>query len=167
MNVDDDRIVDARASSGRGDRFDRDGKTTAVIPVPVRQEDRVDRGEVDAEAVGVVDPDVAVGADVEQHRVALVADPTRQENRQPVTGHAQVIEHRDAVVAGVLAHGWSTCQVRSHFRQLRHTGVDARQRVGLVVDDDRQSLRRAVGIWLLRSSSPPVVSGCRSQLITP
>ena len=37
-----------------------------VVPVPVRQEQHVDAGEVDGEPFGVGQPDIAVGADVEQ-----------------------------------------------------------------------------------------------------
>ncbi len=74
--------------------------------MPVGQEDRFDPRDVEAEPFGVVEPDVAVRADVEQHGAGLVTRPPRQEHRQTVAGDAEMVEHADPDVVVVVPARW-------------------------------------------------------------
>ena len=56
-----------------GDGGDDGRDATGVVPVPVRQEQHVDAREVDGQALGVGEPDVAVRTDVEEHRCRTFA----------------------------------------------------------------------------------------------
>jgi hypothetical protein len=58
------------------------------------------------------------------------------EDRQPVTGAAQLIEDDLALVPLIATAGRSARDQVSDLRHLRHTVVDARQRVRLVVDEN-------------------------------
>ena len=71
--------------------------------MPVRQEQHVDAGQVDGQPLGVGEPDIAVGADVEQHGRRAVAPSCRGECGEAVTGDAEMVEGHHAVVTVVLA----------------------------------------------------------------
>ena len=99
----DDEWRATRAVAGRGDRGDDGGDAAGVVPVPVRQEQHVDAGQVDGQPLGVCEPDVAVGADVEQHGCGAVASSCGGERGEAVAGDAEMVEDDDAVVPVVLA----------------------------------------------------------------
>ena len=164
MHVHDQRRS-AGATSCFGDRLDHGGDPARMVPMPVRQEQHVDAGEVDRQALGVGHPHVAVGTDVEEDRRRLVPHPALGEGREPVAGDAEVVEGDDAVVAVVLSHRWEPAEQVGHLGELRNTWRDARQRVGGVVDDDGDGElieRRATGsegvIGPWSQNSPPAPS---------
>ena len=101
MDVHDERQARPTLASV-GDRGDDGRDAAGVVPVPVRQEEHVDGREVDGQAFGVGEPDVAVGADVEQHGHRPFPLPRGGECREAVTGHAEVVEGHHAVMAVVL-----------------------------------------------------------------
>ena len=143
-------IGPARPAARRAarDRTDGDRQAAAVVPVPVRQEDGLDGGQIEVQPGRVVEPHVAVRADVEQHAARLVADAAGDEHREPMAGHAEVVEGGHHVVAGAAGRR-RAAQQRRHLRQLGHTGIDARQGVGLVVDDDGEH-ELIEHLWSLR-----------------
>ncbi len=143
VHVHDQRRTSGAASCG-GDRFDDRRDASRVVPVPVRQEQHVDGGQVDGEALGVGEPHVAVGADIEEDRRGPVACSGLREGGEPVAGDAEVVEGDDAVVPVVLAHRLSAEEV-GHLGELRDARADARERVGGVVDDDRDGERIELG----------------------
>jgi hypothetical protein len=105
--------------------------------MPMRQEQHVDAGQVDGQPFGVGEPDVAVWADIEQHRCRTVAPPCRGERGEPVAGDAELVERDDTVVAIVLAGRRDAPEQVGDLGELRHAWGDAREGVGGVVDDDR------------------------------
>ena len=121
----------------RGDRGDDSRDAAGVVPVPVRQEQHVDAREVDGEPLGVGEPDIAVRPDVEEDRLCLRSSSRGGEGREAVTRDAEVIEADDAVVPVVLANGRDPAEQVRKLGKLRNAGRDARERVGRVVDDDR------------------------------
>ena len=126
--------------------------------MPVRQEQHVDAGQVDGQPLGVGEPDVAVGADVEQHRRRAVALSGRGERREAVAGDAEVVEADDAVVPVVLAARRDAPEEVGHLGKLRHARGDARERVGRVVDDDRDGELVELGCRGFRS-------GCHRRIV--
>ena len=135
VDVDDERWESGLAAA-LGDGGDDRGDAAGVVPVPVRQEQHLDAGQVDGQPLGVGEPDVAVGADIEQHRRRAIPLSGGREGREPMTGHAELVEAHDAVVPLVLAAGRHTPEQVGQLRQLRDAWADARERVGRVVDDD-------------------------------
>ena len=105
--------------------------------MPVRQEQHVDAREVDGEPLGVGEPDITVRSDVEQHGCRVVSSSRGGEGREAVTRDAEVVEADNAVVPVVLAAGRDPAEQVRQFGKLRRAGSDARERVGCVVDDDR------------------------------
>ena len=71
--------------------------------MPVREEEDLDAGEVDGQPLGVGQPNIAVGTDVEQHGRGPLTLPSRGEGREPMTGDAELIEPDNTVVPLVLA----------------------------------------------------------------
>ncbi len=104
--------------------------------MPMRQEDAVDRSQLDPEPCCVVKPRTAVRADVEQDAAHFVPVSSSQEHREPVAGNAQVLKRTHAGVPVVVASWWHPLQERCHFGDLVDARVDTRQGVGLVVDHD-------------------------------
>lgn len=96
-----------------------------------------DRGEIDFEPLGVVEPQLPVRADVEEHRVGLGAAPAAEEHREPVAGAAELIEGHLALVPIVDMSGKSTRAI-GDFANLRQPLVHAEEPISLVVDDDPQ-----------------------------
>jgi hypothetical protein len=83
VDVDDERRAAGPAARG-GDRGDDGREGPGVIPVPVRQEQHVDGRQVERQALGVGEPDVAVGADVEQDRRRAVSPSGGRKRREAV-----------------------------------------------------------------------------------
>jgi len=136
VNIDGERRATG-VTAGLGDRGD-DGRDAArVVPVPVREEQHVDAGQVDGQSFGVGEPDVSVGAHIEQHRRGAISLSGGGEGGEAVTRDAEVVEAHDAVVPVVSAARRDAPEEVGHLRKLRHAGSDARERVGHVVDDDR------------------------------
>ena len=136
VDVDDERRTSG-AVAGGGDGGDDGGDAAGVVPMPVRQEQHVDAGQVDRQPFGVGEPDIAVGADVEQHRCRAVALSCCGERGEAVAGDAELVEGDDTVVTIVLASGRDAPEQVGDFGELRHAWGDAREGVGGVVDDDR------------------------------
>lgn len=109
--------------SGRRDGGDDGGNAAGVVPVPVGQEQHIDARQVDGQPVGVVEPDLAVGTDVEEDRCRAVALADRGEGREAVTGDAELVDCDDAVVPVVLARRRTPEQV-GHLRDLRDASTD-------------------------------------------
>ena len=133
----DDEWGEARAVARLGDRGHDGGDAAGVVPVPVRQEQHVDAGQVECQPLCVCEPDVTVGADVEQHCCGAVALSCGCERGEAVTRDAQMVEGDDAVVPIVLAGRRDTPEQVRDLGKLRYTRGDTRERVGCVVDDDR------------------------------
>ena len=113
--------------------------------MPVRQEQDVDARQVDGQPLGVGEPDIAVGADVEQHRRRALPLPCRGECGEAVARDAEVVEGHDAVMPVVLAGRRDAAEQVRELGELRHSRADARERVGRVVDDDRDG--ELVELW--------------------
>src|SRR5215472_1754186 len=94
----DDRRRETRGGSGCGDSGYDFRETAAVIEMPVRQEDVLDAREIDAESPRVVEPEVGIGADIEEHAVSQLPPAARDQYGETVTGAAKLIEHGLAVV---------------------------------------------------------------------
>ena len=122
VDVDDERRATGTVA-GRGDGGDDGGDAAGVVPVPVRQEQHVDGGQVDGEPFGVGEPDVAVGADVEQDGCRAVAPSCGGECGEAVTGDAEMVEGDDAVVTVVLAARRDAPEQIRHFGKLRDAGA--------------------------------------------
>ncbi len=140
------------------------GQRAAVVEVPVRQEDGLDRGEVDRQPARVVQPHLGRRADVEQHRVAAVAAAAGQQRREAVARDAQVLECLAALAAVRDGARRRPRHVPGQLRQLRHPLVHARQRVGLVVDHDQNPAfieRRAIHALFLAPARAESLAGLR------
>ena len=122
MHIDGDRDVQPRLPPGVADGADSDRQTTAVISASARGT-RYRWSPGRSPSAAVVDPDVIVRPDVED-----TAPPLRgqagQQHREAVAGDAQVVEHRDAVVALVLSGRPDPVQQGGDLRQLRDAGID-------------------------------------------
>ena len=125
----------------RGGDLGRDlGQRAAVVEVPVREEDHLDGREIDAEPRCVLTPDRRGGTDVEEHRVLLAPESSRDEHREAVARDAEVrvgLVTAVAVLGG--ACGGDATEVAGHLGDLRDALVDAREGVRLVVDDDEEA----------------------------
>jgi hypothetical protein len=66
VHIDHERCATG-ATACLGDGGDDGRDATRVVPVPVRQEEDLDAREVDGQALGVREPDIAVRTDVEEH----------------------------------------------------------------------------------------------------
>jgi hypothetical protein len=86
--------------------------------VPVGQEQHVDGTEVHGQPLGVGEPYVAVGADVEEDGGRSVAVASFGERGEPVAGDAEPVEGDDALVAVVLTHRRAAEEV-GHLGELR------------------------------------------------
>jgi hypothetical protein len=144
VDVDDERGASGTVA-GAGDGGDDGGDAAGVVPVPLRQEQHVDAGQVDGEPFGVGKPDIAVGADIEQHGCRVVALSCGSQRGEPVAGDAELVERDDTVVTVVLAGGRDAPEQVGDFGELRHAWSDAREGVGGVVDDDRDGELVEVG----------------------
>jgi len=113
------------------------GDAAGVVPMPVRQEQHLDARQVNGQALGIGEPDIGVGADVEQHRGGVFPPSGGGERRVAVACHAEVVEAHDAVMPVVLAARGDLSEEVGHLGKLRYARGDARERVGGVVDDDR------------------------------
>jgi hypothetical protein len=81
----------------------------------------------------IVEPEIGIGADVEEHAVLLFASAAGE---QHMTGVAQLVEYSLAFVP-VVATTWpKPLGKMDDLRYLRHTFVNARQRICFVVDDN-------------------------------
>src|SRR5215470_8009398 len=96
----------------------------------------LDAREVDAEAPRIIDPKVGIRTDIKEHGVPLLTPAARDHYRETVAGAAQLVEHGLAVVPLILSARRSPSGQVDDLRNLRHSLIDARQGVGLVVDDD-------------------------------
>src|SRR5689334_17772094 len=133
-----ERRFEASPPPRLGYRRDDLRQCPAVIEVPVRKEDTLDRRQVDAESRGVVLPDRSVRTHVEKQRVLPIAAGGGGEHREPVTGATKTVEHHLARMAFELARGGQTTDEAGHLGRLRDALVNAGQRVRLVVHDDGQ-----------------------------
>src|SRR5215469_4519951 len=135
------QVDDRPRKTGAGPRLSDGGddlwKPAAMIEMPVRQEDVLDRREVDRQSPSIVEPDVGIGPDVEQQAAFHAAPAARHQYREPVTGAAELIEDRLAVMAFVLAARRGPRGEVHDLRNLGHALIDARERIGLVVDHDQ------------------------------
>src|SRR5262249_2973847 len=97
------QVDDRPCEPGRGPRIanGRDDlrKAAAVIEMPVGQEDVFDRGEIDPEPPGIIEPEVGIGADVEQHAVLGRSTAASDQDREPMASTAELIEDGLAVVS--------------------------------------------------------------------
>ena len=84
----DDRPGQAGRGTGRADGANDLRKRAAVIEMPVRQEHPLDGREVDGEAARVVEPEVGIGADVEEHAVLAPVAPPGDQHGESVAGAA-------------------------------------------------------------------------------
>ncbi len=108
-----------------------------MVEMPVRQEDVLDRREVDRQSPSIVEPDVGIGSDIEQQAAFHATPAARHQYREPVTSAAELIEDGLAVMAFVLAARRSSRGEVDDLRNLGHALIDARERIGLVVDHDQ------------------------------
>lgn len=108
-----------------------------MIEMPMRQEDALDAGEIDVQPARVVEPELRVGANIEQHAAQLTVPAASDEYGKTVTSASQLVEHRLAFMALEVATWRPARGEVNDLRNLRYTGVDARQGVGLVVHDDQ------------------------------
>jgi len=97
-----------------------------MVEMPVRQENVLDGGKIDPEPSGIVEPDVRIGSDIEQHAARPAAPATGDQHRESVTGAAELIEHNLAVMPVVLSARRGSCREMDDFRNLRQTLIDAR-----------------------------------------
>ena len=102
----DDRPTKVETGSCLADSCNDSWKTAAMVEMPVRQENVLDCGKIDPEPSGIVEPDVWIGSDIEQHAALPVAPATGNQHRESVTGAAELIEHNLAVMPFVLS-AWS------------------------------------------------------------
>src|SRR6516162_7979896 len=121
----DDRPAKPEAGTCLADSCNDSWKTAAVVEMPVRQENVLDRGEIDPEPSGIVEPDVWIGADIEQHAALPVASPTGNQHRESVTGAAQLIKYNLAVMPFVLSAWSGSCRKMDNFLDLGQTLIDA------------------------------------------
>ena len=135
VDIDDQRRAGG-AASRRSDGSDDRRDATGVVPMPMRQEEHVDAGQVDGEPLGVGEPDVTVGSHVKQHRCRALPLPGRGKCREAVTCHAEMVEGDNAVMPVVLPGRWDAHEQVGQLGELRNARIDARERVGRVVDDD-------------------------------
>lgn len=98
VDVDDEGVATGTVAGG-GDRGDHAGDAAGVVPVPVRQEEHVDAGQVDGQPLGVGEPDIGVGADVEEDGRRAVVLSGCGEGGEAVAGDAEVVEADNAVVS--------------------------------------------------------------------
>ena len=133
----DDKGRPSRTISRGGDRGHHGGDAAGVVPVPVRQEQHVDARQVECQPLGVCEPDITIGADIEQHCRRAVPLSCGCERREAVTRHAQVVEGDDAVVPVMFAARRDASEQVCELGKLRYSRGDTRERVGCVVDDDR------------------------------
>ena len=68
--------------------------SAGVVSVPVREEQQLDRREMEVQSVGVGEPCIGARADSEKHRSSLIAPPASDEDGQTMASDAQVIEQR-------------------------------------------------------------------------
>ena len=107
------------------DHVDGAQHAAGMIPMPVREHQRLDAGQIDAELPGVAFECVLLRAGVEEKRVGLAAALRRYQAGQPVVGATDAFAGKDP-------HAFAV-QVREfRFDVLGH----AREAVGRVVDQD-------------------------------
>src|SRR5207253_8981721 len=75
---------------------------------------------------------------IEKQRVSPVAAPPCGEDGEAVASATEAIEHHLARMSRELARRREAREEAHRFGNLRDAGVDAGERIGLVVDDDRQ-----------------------------
>jgi len=81
---------------------------------------------IDVEAARIVEPEVWIRADIEQHDVFVAAVATRDQNGEAMAAATQLVEHDLAFVSLELAAWRRSCGNVNHFGDLRHAGIDAR-----------------------------------------
>ena len=147
VDVDDERWRPARSRS-LGDGGDDGRDATGVVPVPVRQEEDVDAREVDCEPLGVGEPNVAVGSDVEQHGSRVVSSSRGRpgpRSRDTRTRGGRTRQHSRARRAGRSA---GSGRAGTPAREAAAGRARSRsERVGRVVDDDRDGELVEVGCF--------------------
>jgi hypothetical protein len=70
---------DASLAIAYADEVERAQHAAGMVPVSVRQHDRLDRGEIQRQAISVALERVGLGPGVEQHDVTLRAAPRRDQ----------------------------------------------------------------------------------------
>jgi hypothetical protein len=109
-----------------------------VVEVPVREKEALDHGEIDPQPRRVLLPYRRVGPHVVEQRVSPVAAPPCDEDGEAVASATETIEHHLARMSRKLALRRQAREEACRLGHLRDARVDAGERVGLVVDDDRQ-----------------------------
>src|SRR4051812_34298879 len=138
MNIHEWRLAPG-GLPGLGDCREDLRQRAAMVEMPVREEDSLDRGEVDAQAVCVVLPDRCIRPYVEEQSVQPIAAPRGREHGEAMAAAAEAVEHDLArMPCEVLRRRWPS-EMAHYLGGLRNAVVHAGQRVRLVVDHDRQS----------------------------
>src|SRR5258708_4548601 len=102
MEVNDRRRESQLPASIRDRRY-HFREPAAMVEVPVREKNDLDRRQVYAETGGIGLPDVGIGTHVEEQGVLPIAAPPRRQNREAVAGTALAVEHDFARMSGMLS----------------------------------------------------------------